>query len=72
MHLDAPRRVRLHVSGDERYELWIDGARCGRGPERGDRTIWRFETYDLELTAGEHLLTARSGWAWMRPRRTPR
>ncbi|MBA3684047.1 MAG: alpha-L-rhamnosidase, partial [Planctomycetes bacterium] len=47
------------------YELWIDGARCGRGPERGDRTIWHFETYDLELAAGEHLLTARTWWLGM-------
>jgi len=51
--------VRIHVSADERYELYLDGTRIGRGPERGDRHHWFFETYDLPLTAGEHVLTAR-------------
>ncbi|MDW8321076.1 MAG: alpha-L-rhamnosidase C-terminal domain-containing protein [Armatimonadota bacterium] len=51
--------VRVHVSADERYELYLDGKRIGRGPERGDRHHWFFETYDLSLAAGEHVLTAR-------------
>ncbi len=51
--------VRVHVSADERYELYLDGKRIGRGPERGDRHHWFFETYDLPLTAGEHVLVAR-------------
>ncbi|GBC96474.1 hypothetical protein HRbin16_02278 [bacterium HR16] len=51
--------VRVHVSADERYELYLDGKRIGRGPERGDRHHWFFETYDLSLTAGEHVLVAR-------------
>lgn len=28
--------VRVHVSADERYELYIDGIMSGRGSERGD------------------------------------
>lgn len=51
--------VRVHVSADERYELYLDGKRIGRGPERGDRHHWFFETYDLPLTPGEHVLVAR-------------
>ncbi len=51
--------VRVHVSADERYELYLDGKRIGRGPERGDRHHWFFETYDLPLPAGEHVLVAR-------------
>lgn len=51
--------VRVHVSADERYELYLDGKRIGRGPERGDRHHWFFETYDLLLPAGEHVLVAR-------------
>ncbi len=54
-----PRSVRLHVSADERYELFLDGERVGRGPERGDPRHWMFESYDVELTAGEHVLVAR-------------
>ncbi len=51
--------IRVHVSADERYELFLDGARIGRGPERGEPRHWRFETYDLALDTGEHLLAAR-------------
>ena len=54
--------IRVHVSADERYELFLDGERIGRGPERGDRLHWFFETYDLGLEAGDHILSARS-WA---------
>jgi hypothetical protein len=57
--LDAPAVIRLHVSADERYELWLDGERIGRGPERGDSQHWFFETYDLRLDAGDHMLIAR-------------
>ena len=51
--------IRAHVSADERYELYLDGRRIGRGSERGDVEAWRFETYDLALAAGEHVLVAR-------------
>ncbi len=54
--------VRLHISADERYQLWLDGEAFGRGPERGDGENWAFETYDLSLEAGEHCLVARV-WA---------
>jgi hypothetical protein len=50
--------LRIHVSADERYALYLDGARIGRGPERGDRHHWFFETYTLSLPAGEHCLVA--------------
>ncbi|HOU15994.1 MAG TPA: alpha-L-rhamnosidase C-terminal domain-containing protein [Anaerolineae bacterium] len=50
--------LRIHVSADERYALYLDGARIGRGPERGDRQHWFFETYTISLAAGEHCLVA--------------
>jgi alpha-L-rhamnosidase len=56
--LDAPATLRLHVSGDERYELRINGQRVGRGPQRSDQQHWSFETYDVELEAGEHVALA--------------
>ena len=52
-------QFRLHVSADERYELYLDGELVGRGPERGDAENWAFESYQLELEAGAHLLCAR-------------
>ena len=57
--LDAPATLRLYVSADERYELYCDGRRLGRGPERGDAAHWYYETYTLTLPAGEHRLTAK-------------
>lgn len=60
--LDAAQRVRIHVSADERYELFLDGERIGRGPQRGDRENWFYETHDLDLSAGEHLIVARTWW----------
>ena len=50
---------RVHVSADERYELFLDGERVGRGPERGNIDHWYFETYDLRMDAGAHVLVAR-------------
>jgi alpha-L-rhamnosidase len=60
--LDKAETLRLHVTADERYELYVDGARIGRGPERGDDENWFFETYDVALAVGAHLLVARA-WA---------
>lgn len=54
--------VRAHVTADERYELYLDGAFVGRGSERGDRENWFYESYDLTFTPGEHVLVARV-WA---------
>ncbi len=65
--LAAAATVRVHVTADERYELFLDGERLGRGPERGDRENWFFETHDLNLAAGEHLLVARTWWLGTQP-----
>ena len=55
-------QFRLHVSADERYELFVDGERVGRGPERGDRNGWCYESYDVRLPAGRHVIVARVTW----------
>ena len=57
--VETAATARVHVTADERYELFLDGQRIGRGPERGDRLHWFFETRDIELDAGEHTLVAR-------------
>jgi hypothetical protein len=57
--MDRQRTVRVHVSADERYELYLDGRMIGRGSERGDAANWYFETYDLPLRAGEHVIVAK-------------
>ena len=57
--LDEEATVRVHVSADERYVLWLDGKRIGRGPERGVRQAWFYDSYDLALAAGDHVLVAQ-------------
>ena len=52
--------IPVYVTADERYELFLDGKRVGRGPERGDLHHWFYETYTLELSAGAHVLAARA------------
>ena len=60
--LAEPAEIRLFVTADERYEFYVDGERVGRGPERGDPRNWFYETYDLSLPPGRHVLAART-WA---------
>ena len=50
--------IRVHVSADERYLFYVDGQVVGRGPERGSDRVWFYESYDLPLTAGAHVLVA--------------
>jgi alpha-L-rhamnosidase len=57
--LDTAVTLTLHVSADERYQLYLDGQRIGKGPQRGDRLNWSFETYELSLQPGSHTLVAR-------------
>lgn len=51
--------MRIHVSADERYELFLNGRRVGRGSEYGSGGNWFYETYELTLTPGEHVLVAK-------------
>src|SRR5215207_5433791 len=60
LRFDLPQAasIRIHVSADERYQLYVDGQMEGRGPERGSDRAWFYETYDLELSAGQHTFVA--------------
>lgn len=58
-HLEEETSVRLHVTADERYELFLDGELVGRGPERGDGENWFFESYEGSIAAGDHVFVAR-------------
>src|SRR6185369_13142411 len=55
-----PDHFIVHVSGDTRYRLFLNGRYVCDGPARGDLAHWRFETLDLadQLKAGENLLAA--------------
>ncbi len=56
----APRKFVVHVSGDNRYELFVNGRRMATGPARGDLKHWRYETLDIapQLQAGKNVLAA--------------
>jgi hypothetical protein len=46
------------VTGDERFELTLDGAFVSRGPHRGSVENWMYQTYRATLTPGRHVLEA--------------
>jgi len=55
-----PSRFVVHASGDNRYQLFVNGRRVAWGPARGDLFHWRYETVDLApyLEAGTNVLAA--------------
>lgn len=56
--LERPASFRLHLTADERYDLYLDGQLIGRGPERGDAMNWFYQSYQLTLDTGPHVLVA--------------
>jgi alpha-L-rhamnosidase len=56
----VPERLTIHVSGDNRYQLFVNGGRVLEGPARGDLDHWRYETLDIarELRGGQNTLAA--------------
>ena len=56
----APAKFVVHVTADNRYELFVNGTRASIGPARGDAAHWRYETADLAplLHAGDNVLAA--------------
>ena len=55
-----PASFVVHVSGDNRYQLFVNGERVLWGPARGDLEHWRYETLDIasHLRAGKNVLAA--------------
>ncbi len=55
-----PERFLVHASGDNRYQLFVNGQRAAWGPARGDLFHWRYETVDIAgfLRPGKNLLAA--------------
>jgi alpha-L-rhamnosidase len=56
----VPEHFVVHLSADNRYQLFVNGTRVARGPARGDLDHWRFESIDLapQLRSGTNVLTA--------------
>ena len=59
--IDGPvEHVRVFVSADNRYQLFLNGDLISLGPARTDLFHWRYETVDLgpKLHAGSNVLAA--------------
>ncbi len=56
----APARFAIHVSADNRYELYVNGTLVAWGPARADLYHWRYETVDVagQLHAGRNAFAA--------------
>ena len=56
----VPNHFIIHASADNRYELFVNGARVVEGPARGDLDHWRYETLDIagHLHHGKNLIAA--------------
>jgi alpha-L-rhamnosidase len=50
----------IHVSGDNRYKLFVNGRQVSQGPARGDLYFWNFETVDIasSLVVGTNVISA--------------
>ena len=57
---EPPSRFTVHVSADQRYQLFANGRRVAWGPARGDLQHWPYETIDLApyLVRGRNVLAA--------------
>ena len=57
---EQPAHFVIHVSGDNRYQLYVNGNRVLFGPAKGDLFHWRFETVDIAhyLNTGPNALAA--------------
>jgi hypothetical protein len=61
LSIDCPEDVSgtIHVSADERFELYVDGELVSRGPDRGDPEHWPFHSFTIDLDRGSHWFAAR-------------
>jgi len=55
-----PTALRVEVSGDNRYELYVNGQLASAGPAKGDLHHWNYETVDLKpyLKPGNNVVAA--------------
>ena len=57
---ENPGTFLVHVTADNRYQLFVNGERVVWGPARGDRFHWRYESVDIakHLRQGRNVLAA--------------
>lgn len=57
---EVPEKLVIHVSADNRYNLFVNGERVCYGPAKGDLQTYKYDIVDIApfLKAGENLLAA--------------
>jgi alpha-L-rhamnosidase len=57
---ELPKQFVVHVSADNRFVLFVNGARVGEGPASSDLPHWKYDTFDLRpfLKRGSNLIAA--------------
>lgn len=57
----VPETFPVHVTGDNRFKLFVNGDRVCMGPLRGDISHWNYETVDIApyLKAGNNVVAAQ-------------
>jgi len=61
----VPEKFVVHVSGDARYRLYVNGQKVCWGPAVGDVENWNYETVDIAPYLGEgHNIIASQVWNW--------
>jgi hypothetical protein len=56
-----PNHFKIHVSGDNRYKLFVNEKLVSMGPARGDIAHWNYETVDIAayLKVGKNIIAAQ-------------
>ncbi len=56
----VPEKFVVHISGDNRYRLYVNGTEVCYGPQLSDMRHWRYETIDLApfLKKGKNIVAA--------------
>ena len=56
-----PNSFKIHVSGDNRYKLFVNEKLVSMGPARGDIAHWNYETVDIAsyLKGGKNTIAAQ-------------
>lgn len=56
--IQQPKELKLQVSADSRYKLFVNGTLVGIGPSKGDGTVWFVDEVDVGpwLIEGENVL----------------
>jgi hypothetical protein len=60
LYTPPPSSFVVHVTADNRYQLFVNGQRVVSGPARSDLSHWQFETVDIatHLRRGKNVLAA--------------